>query len=167
MLWSLLRQSCNKFVVLQRPILCLLIFIRTHLFWTVRVKAIVEIFKNIKFNDVMENFLGMGLYLYRTNHFFLLSASTNILGCVFCVQGKVSYSWDLHSTAVLAENGKLSQLPQIISTDTTSVGSSRKSFSSGNCSSCKNSSPTLDPVLVIILQRNQSGTLLFIQPIRV
>ncbi|CAM6011103.1 unnamed protein product [Sphagnum balticum] len=25
---------------------------------TVRVKAIVEIFKNIKFNDVMENFLG-------------------------------------------------------------------------------------------------------------
>jgi hypothetical protein len=37
---------------------------------TVRVKAIVEIFKNIKFNDVMENFLGMGLYLYHTNHFF-------------------------------------------------------------------------------------------------
>ncbi len=59
---------------------------------TVRVKAIVEIFKNIKFNDVMRNFLGMGLYLYRTNHFFLLTASANILGCVFCVQGKVSYS---------------------------------------------------------------------------
>ncbi len=38
---------------------------------TVRVKAIVEIFKNIKFNDVMRNFLGMGLYLYPTNHFFL------------------------------------------------------------------------------------------------
>jgi F-type H+-transporting ATPase subunit O len=48
---------------------------------TVRVKAIVEIFKNIKFNDVMRNFL-----------------------------------------AVLAENGKLSRLPQIISTYTTSVG---------------------------------------------
>jgi len=59
---------------------------------TVRVKGIVEIFKNIKFNDVMRNFLGMGLYLYCTNHFFLLSASANILGCVFCVQGKVSYS---------------------------------------------------------------------------
>jgi F-type H+-transporting ATPase subunit O len=29
----------------------------------------------------------------------------------------------LHSTAVLAENGKLSRLPQIISTYTTSVGS--------------------------------------------
>ncbi|KAH9556105.1 hypothetical protein CY35_07G009200 [Sphagnum magellanicum] len=94
MLWSLLRQSCNKFVVLQRPILCLLIFIRTHLFRTVRVKAIMEIFKNIKFNDVIKNFL-----------------------------------------AVLAENGKLSRLPQIISTYTTSVGSSRKIFSSGNCSS--------------------------------
>ncbi|CAM6011098.1 unnamed protein product [Sphagnum balticum] len=76
---------------------------------TVRVKAIVEISKNIKFNDVMKNFL-----------------------------------------AVLAENGKLSQLPQIISTYTTSVGSSRKSFSCGNCSSCNNTSPTLDPVLVII-----------------
>jgi F0F1-type ATP synthase delta subunit len=59
---------------------------------TVRVKAIVEIFKNIKFNDVMKNFLGMGLYLYRTNYFFLLSVSANILGCVFCAQGKVSYS---------------------------------------------------------------------------
>jgi F-type H+-transporting ATPase subunit O len=59
---------------------------------TVRVKAIVEIFKNIKFNDVMKNFLGMGLYLYCTNHFFLLSASANILGCIFHVQGKVSYS---------------------------------------------------------------------------
>ncbi|CAN5973245.1 unnamed protein product [Sphagnum jensenii] len=38
---------------------------------SVRVKAIVENFKNIKFNDVMRNFLGMGLYLYHTNHFFL------------------------------------------------------------------------------------------------
>ncbi len=59
---------------------------------TLKVKAFVGIFKNIKFNDVMKNFLGMGLNLYHTNHFFLLSASANILGCVFCVQGKVSYS---------------------------------------------------------------------------
>jgi F-type H+-transporting ATPase subunit O len=59
---------------------------------TVRVKAIVEIFKNTKFNDLTKNFLGMGLYPYYTNHFFLLIASTSMLGCVFCVQGKVSYS---------------------------------------------------------------------------
>jgi F0F1-type ATP synthase delta subunit len=60
---------------------------------TSRVKAIVEIFKNTKFNDVTKNFLGMGLYPYHTNHFFLLSASGgSMLGCVFCVQGKVSYS---------------------------------------------------------------------------
>jgi hypothetical protein len=49
----------------------------------------------------------------------------------------------------------------------TSAGSLRGSFSGGNCSSCKNTSPTLDPVLVIILQRNQLGTLVFIQLIRV
>jgi F0F1-type ATP synthase delta subunit len=61
---------------------------------TIRVKVIVEIFKNTNFNDVTKNFLGMGLYPYHTNHFFLLSASTSMLGCVFCVQGKVSYSWD-------------------------------------------------------------------------
>jgi hypothetical protein len=36
----------------------------------------------------------MGLYPYHTNHFFLLIASASMLGCVFCVQWKVSYSWD-------------------------------------------------------------------------
>jgi F-type H+-transporting ATPase subunit O len=59
---------------------------------TIRVKVIVEIFKNTNFNDVTKNFLGMGLYPYHTNHFFLLIASASMLGCVFCVQSKVSYS---------------------------------------------------------------------------
>jgi F0F1-type ATP synthase delta subunit len=52
----------------------------------VRVKAIVEIFKNTKFNDVTKNFLGMGLYPYHTNHFFLLIASASMLGCVHTLE---------------------------------------------------------------------------------
>jgi hypothetical protein len=100
----------------------------------------------------------MGLYLYRTNHFVWLCLLCTRKGFIllrFAFYSCIGREWK----ALTAATDHF-----YIYNFCWPIG---KSFSCGNCNSCKNTSPTLDPVLVIILQTNQSGTLVFIQPIRV